>query len=822
MKLSKPAGKTAQIRNVFSAPTVLGKWLKISFCGLVLLASVETAPATPPIAVDNPIGFFTNVAARLLTMEMNLDLNHIQVYPTNQYTPAVHRLLQVTANIFDATTTNYYPSVFRPVFSQDASGSVFITGFTNLSEITDPANDPQFAAPVDAASVQGTSVAANVYGIPWIIGAKKGFPNFNVFTMESIFSIARKLVLTRTNTTVTFISNPTAYTFAQQFTIGLTNYLGVECWNSYRADYTNAQQMEIFATDQSILVLTNDEGVFLPASSYNANSITNALWPGYGPGTIPNQSSFLVPLLAGNEMVPNLVYTFDPAQPFTTDPNASFTNVSVVPHWGLLVTNRLRVAMLEHNHFEPSGIFHVIDYVQLIGPNSSHDLNTDIQQLYDIQPLSPGYHAFYDDQWDTNIVNIGGVQMVTGLYNQFTVSADLTPITLSPYWEQQDPASVTNQMAVFRGFLGLARFPGMSSQSYNMGKTYLSLQAPYTPVALVSYITKWGANYPLVHYLASDLTDLNTSSAPQKYAAAFTFNVLNDRCMPWGGTPSLPGPSPSFNSVNRFNYTIKDPLVYSSDAWNFPSGQPLNASWLGQIHRGTPWQTIYLKPCDILQSVGGLNTWTIWTGDPDAADASAMSPAQDWHLASLLASMFNTNDFRSLVSVNDPDPNAWLVLLDGLTALTNAAPGVFDAILISSNSPQASIIASAVQAARNGQPNGFFRDAGDILSVSQLNTASPFLNIALSDGVSDAAYEELPGQLLSLVRANSIGSAASAGGRIALQFTGYDGHEYAIQASSDLVNWNGISTNSPLGGILNMTNPPSNAGRQFFRSVLMN
>ena len=162
------------------------------------------------------------------------------------------------------------------------------------------------------------------------------------------------------------------YKFYQQLTLGLTNYIGVECWNSYRPDYTNARLMEIFASDWSTVVLTNDEGVFFPASSYNANGITNAFWPGYGYGTIPQQSSFLVPLLAGNEMVPSRVYTFDTNSPFTTDPNAYFTNITVVPHWGLLITNRLRVVMLEHNNFEPNGTFHVIDYAQLIGPDSGY------------------------------------------------------------------------------------------------------------------------------------------------------------------------------------------------------------------------------------------------------------------------------------------------------------------------------------------------------------------------------------------------------------------------------------------------------------------
>ena len=69
---------------------------------------------------------------------------------------------------------------------------------------------------------------------------------------------------------------------------------------------------------------------------------------------------------------------------------------------------------------------------------------------------------------------------------------------------------------------------------------------------------------------------------------------------------------------NPYNLALKDPLVYSSDYWNFPTGQPLNLNWLGQVHRGTPWQTIYLKATDILTTAGGLNTWTNWTGDLDA------------------------------------------------------------------------------------------------------------------------------------------------------------------------------------------------------------
>ena len=88
------------------------------------------------------------VASRLLKSELNMDFARIEIYPTNQYTPAVHRLLQVTANIFDAggnyevygppgNATNF-PSVFRPLFFKDpATTNVFIVGYTNIQNATD-------------------------------------------------------------------------------------------------------------------------------------------------------------------------------------------------------------------------------------------------------------------------------------------------------------------------------------------------------------------------------------------------------------------------------------------------------------------------------------------------------------------------------------------------------------------------------------------------------------------------------------------------------------------------------------------------------------
>ena len=49
-----------------------------------------------------------------------------------------------------------------------------------------------------------------------------------------------------------------------------------------------------------------------------------------------------------------------------------FVTNSLMPHWSLLVSNRLQVVMLESNRADD--YYHVIDYVQLIGPEKAVDL----------------------------------------------------------------------------------------------------------------------------------------------------------------------------------------------------------------------------------------------------------------------------------------------------------------------------------------------------------------------------------------------------------------------------------------------------------------
>jgi hypothetical protein len=199
-----------------------------------------------------------------------------------------------------------------------------------------------------------------------------------------------------------------------------------------------------------------------------------------------------------------------------------------------------------------------------------------------------------------------------------------------------------------------------------------------------------------------------------------------------------------------------------------------------------------------------------------------MAPIQDWHLASLLAALFNTNNPAMLFSVNNPDPNAWQGLLNGLTVLTNAS-GQFGSTMISSNSPQASVIANAIEAERTAQPAEIFSDFGDILATPQLADQSPFLTgLNATNEISDAAYEAIPSQLLPLLRPDSVGAIVHANGGWNIQFSGSDGFAYALQTSTNLVNWNFVSTNYPVQGFFVMpVSSLANFPGQFYRSMLV-
>jgi hypothetical protein len=779
------------------------------------------AVAYPQLDTSNPTGFFTNFAMAMFH-EMDLhDFNgnlvtitNIPIYEDparfggtniNYYTPAVHRILQLAANIFDATTNRFvdggptnYPTVFRPIFSSQ-NGTATIIGY---QEVTSPneAFLPMLNASDFVRAPQPVNSSINMYGVPWVIGAKKGFPNFNQFSMENSLTVSRKLQFTNTFAGPPWFTN-------QVYRLNITNTFGVDAWNSYTNGY--GRPLRLVVSNAMSIIITNQFGPTLLEVTNLAfgtdTYFTN--WPGWSEQISDN--SFQIPLYA-SQVYTNGIYDRTAVIPLAPP----MWDAAFLPRLWMELQFRLRFVLID------TAANRVVDFVNLVSAEPVVDITG---VLASGSTENPSLNLNPYEQWATNSA-AGGALM--GILNQIFASGGEGGVISD--WRDTAP-NIAAAQSRFRNLV-------------NNGGTN-NFQAPYTPARTIYQLISLQANDPLVHYTIPDLTSTNGIMAPlnrvtllPQFQTLSNLLQLNYAYQPWGGR-HLPGGAPlNSNPMFDYNVQVKDPIVQQSDDWDFPTGESLSFEWLGRVHRGSPWQTVFLKPSNL--TVEQWRTWNndnifLTNGNALSIDAAFTHPNNDWRIAGLWAQWLNTNDIFTLLSVNDPDTNAWAARLDGLSALTNAAPGELDPVTISSNSPQAGIIAQAIQTARansnatNGIlfPSHAFQGVGDVLAAPQLSIASPFLNTVgmnhlSANGITDEAMEKIPAQLVPLLRADSFGKIVPANGRLAMSFSGYDGHPYALEVSSNLTDWVIISINLPSDGSFGTTNTATSS-QQFYRSILM-
>jgi hypothetical protein len=744
--------------------------LRWALCMFILAFGLGPARANPQLSLDNPTAFFTTVSSNLLAEQLDVNLSHIRIYPTNEYTPAVHRLCQMTANIYDATTTNFYPTVFRPYFTTDGT-NVFISGYEQVdTNSTAFAQHPIEIADAFADGVIGTNTHLNFYNIPWILGAKKGLPNFNEVSMENIVGITRRLFCVKQAP-----EPDLSLQITPMYELGISNLLGVEFWNSYPSNYPGTILINI---DCSVTAtLTNDQGLSYSNGFTFTSSLQTNQWHGYNMN-FPKSSIIVSTNL--QIVLPDSVYRQNPphfeSAPAAFDTNADFS----IPDWKFNIQSKVFCQM-----FDVGPPLRLIDYVQFDGPNSSRDLMSEIQTPDD----ASGYNGF----WSTNLVSTAFGTMPLGMANQIYVSLGLLPLPPN--------SNPSLQMAI----LGFRHW--IFDDFTPIGATN---QTPVMPLSQTAQLFTWEVNDPLVHYLSSDLIRAPfTAKPPFSSFNLYSLGFVNHSYSPWGSMLS----SPPFT----FEPAVKDPSVRSSADWNFPTGQSLSFDWLGRVHRGTPWQTIYLK-----SPIASLAEWESYSGITNPVQAALTHPTNDWPIAALWARWLNTNELTSLFSINSGS-EAWAARLEGLVVLTNSSTTQYDPLFISSNSPQAGTIAAGIQTARTSMPGQFFRTVDDVLATPELSLTSPWLNHAYDQtplGISDEAYEKIATQLLPLLRSDSVGSAMVHNGQSVVTFSGYDSHEYVIEASPDMNSWVAIQTNSPVNGIMAVTNATSGI-QKYFRSVLI-
>ncbi|MDB6018822.1 MAG: hypothetical protein JWR19_3311 [Pedosphaera sp.] len=775
---------------------------RYTFYSLLRQMGVESAPVSPDalnlnyvnvgglvatnfVAWNNALQFFTNAADRLIKdmvsaypsnypANLNLSVTNIPIYPTNYYSSSINRMLQLAANIYDASTNRaflvgpnpnaapYYPSVFRPTFGVSGN-NIYINGFVEVGANTTDYQTIPFSLPEDAQAVitklNNTPLAVmNIYNIPWVIGAKKGFPNFNELSMESITQITRRLQIDKH----TLDTPRSGWTTNQLYVIGISNVVGAEAWNSYVAAYP--RNVEIFVTNNLTMVLTNEYGAILsnnviltPILPFTS-PVAAGTWAGYqGSGNMnADVISFRIPLNTNVLFLPDEVYSLNTHKlTLSTGVNDPFDSANVigfpVPQFGLNITNRLQFTMRDPNTGR------IIDYVQF-SMGTNRDMNAEM---------------IGDDKlqvWQTNRIS-GGTTVATptkGIVNQLEISAANIQVANND-WKNQTLQGISSSVQLqettgFRNFY-------LNQTNLNPA---LKAMAPFTPTAKFSLYYTWQANDPLVHYTLGDLGALTNKAAsinpPNRALATATNGVLdnlgrvNTRYLPW---PVL-GASGRSDS-NSFAINLKDPLITRSDDWDFPTNKFPNIGWLGRVHRGTPWQTVYLKSGSV-----GSNAWQNWSGNPNYIDAVATQPTNDWRILDLFTVGQNDNATRGRLSVNQTNLAAWAAILQGVVVLTNTTidddlfdkPPQYTATNIDPiihNDAFLKIVRAInnerTAANTNGVPihmGGVFQHVGDILAVPELTTNSPFLNLTtaqqLKRGISDAAYERIPEQILSLLK----------------------------------------------------------------------
>ena len=692
----------------------------------------------------HPLIFFTNVGNILMREQFPFPMTSIPVSPTNWYVSSLHRLLQVTANIHDATTTDWFPTIFLPQFTQlSSSGSTsppvaFVSGYiTNLNRGT---------------ALQWAST--NIYGVPAVVGAKKGLPNFNEHVFQTSFQITRKLELSKPAT------NAPPNQTNQIMLLSISNLFAAEIWNSYSNAFSN--DFRVFVSNNfSALLVNAADGSSTP---FNASSVsdypiffrtgTNKNWHFQ-----PNRPSiggyaggFMVPLYTNLVILTNSRYTgkgFDNA----TNSYLPRTGQLPVADWRLIVSNRLTYVA---SSLSPATPGKVLDLVSL-----AYQTNINLTEILTEPNTDFTEPPVIADLWNTNRVSATATLSTPteGILRQLQISLGYEPLSDADWraynFESNDRVNSINS---FKGFVSNT---GVTNQN-------LYQQAPFTATRKFVHTVTWQANDPLVHYMSEDLKD-RTNNAVVRFLKpndVFTNNLnlgqLNDRYRPWLGHPlKTPG-----TDRNESYVGVKDPGVLYSDNWDFPSQKFPSIGWLGRVHRGTPWQTVYLKA-----EVAPPLSWQRVSLDPRT------HPTNDWRLLDMFTVAQTPNASHGQLSINQDGLAAWAAVLGGVTVLSNTLPplpegtlvvppsmGNFTNLIIDAKSTAAlQFILDGINATRQVLPNQVFRSLGEILSVPELTTRSPYINTAEIPGLftadtiqqygfNDEAYERIPRQILSLLK----------------------------------------------------------------------
>jgi hypothetical protein len=651
--------------------------------------------------------------------------------PGPLYSGRIHQILQQVANIHDATTgpkiresLPYYPSVFRPQFVQLANGNVYITNYTLFTgsglTLMNSTNFPWRDLESGERLTGGGGANDSVYGVPLIIGARKGFPNFNELAVMTTADVTRKLTIFRST------AGAEAERTNQLLTVKVTAKVQMEARNSYPTPYP--RQLDLYFGIRTATQVTNSFYTF-PATNWVTGFSTSFMtgqWAGQPYDENQSKLNYKVSSVLDHTLIDWST---------NTPPDAGgFTN-----YWGATLTNRMLFFLVDR------ATERIVDAVSLNGPREYFDVAKLLQE--DHPRGSP-----IGEVWNGEPVSqSGGISL--GVARQIEISTDAS-LTGDGVWGNYDKGTAPSKEAAIANFV-----------DYLSNKRAGEVQVPFTPMRRMIQANYFRVADPLVHYNLEDYTneDRRYEVIPLNSSATnLNLGTRNPRSIPWNG--GTVGPSVSTPGQNELNPTLRDPGLTRSERWDFPTNLFPSLGWLGRVHRSTPWQSIYLK------SLPPTQNWRNHSG-PLRTDESAnlMQPTADWKLLDSFTTALHPNATRGRLSVNQTNLAAWSAVLAGVVTSGPmedpdlglphlvAQPVVIEPAALS-NSVQ--FIVAGVNEQRTNFANGQFKRFGDFLSVSNLTFGSPFLATALFNPaephgesmMTDGDYERIPQQILSLLK----------------------------------------------------------------------
>ncbi len=761
-----------------------------------------------------PIEWFTNTVQRLLAQQ--IETNALYLTPavngnsTTPFRPAInplvlrgygyfatnsnarvdysarpHQLFQLAANIYESThyssvdyadvltlSTNRRaetPITYRPTFYFDPvttnglrrSGNIRLAGFQEVTapeaflsqRWVDPAN------PLDADIATFTqdrpATNLNVYGVPWVVGTKKGYPTFEEGFWQTGIDITRRVRAVKLAPAVlaaTDLPSPTkSRRLELQYVLNVTNQVGADAIKSYSTPFT--RKTRILATNiieyrfgyrlptpvpQGVLRTFAD---YIPLNTFTDRLTSNRTLDSWK--EVPEvllrgvwATNFLMVPVNGRPAIYPGSATNRVPWALANDPSAQYFDIAVE------VRNRLVYALID----ESTVPHRLLDMVNLESRMEQTDLLGFLRRPGAITPgLDPGLTGRATgkvvsptDLWLPKNSAIPS-PYTEGIDDQLLVS--MGRATARDWARNARGSNFRNDSIIENQVDGLLFFlygtipPESQLSDPAVRKSFEGneVQLGYNPTHYIFLTDRRMANDPLVHYTMEDLgPGLTISSDPQQYVEVvvapgaggripladelsgrlagsvknqFRTNQIGSAKIismraPWGAEPRLGfGAAPSAADPSSFRYDIayKDPLIQSPDDWAFPTGKMASLGQLGRIHRGTPWQTIYMKSAmpagpstriaklavqrgivlpvqptlagrylKTLSDGTAAKQWMTWAGNPYTR------PENDWQIFDLFTTALNENAAKGLLSVNNTNRAAWSAVLSGVPVLSDS------------------------------------------------------------------------------------------------------------------------------------------------------